>query len=99
MENIMKSPVLKFLKQKRIYDTKTLSAIRNDVSPLSRQQSPAVQFIITPIWTYGIELWGCAYKSNIAVIQRCQYKILLVLQSNSCTIYTLKYNHFNIWNQ
>ena len=30
--------------------------------------------IITPIWTYGIELWGCAWKSNIAVIQRCQYK-------------------------
>ena len=32
--------------------------------------------IITPIWTYGIELWGCAYMSNIAVIQRCQSKIL-----------------------
>ena len=32
--------------------------------------------IITPIWTYGIELWGCACKSNIAVIQRCQSKIL-----------------------
>ena len=32
--------------------------------------------IITPIWTYGIELWGCACKSNIAVIQTCQSKIL-----------------------
>jgi hypothetical protein len=32
--------------------------------------------IITPIQTYGIELWGCACKSNIAVIQRCQSKIL-----------------------
>jgi hypothetical protein len=32
--------------------------------------------IITPIWTYGIELWGCACKSNIAIIQRCQSKIL-----------------------
>jgi hypothetical protein len=32
--------------------------------------------IITPIWTYGIELWGCACKSNMAVIQRCQSKIL-----------------------
>jgi len=32
--------------------------------------------IIAPIWTYGIELWGCACKSNIAVIQRCQSKIL-----------------------
>jgi hypothetical protein len=32
--------------------------------------------IFTPIWTYGIELWGCASKSNIAVIQRCQSNIL-----------------------
>jgi hypothetical protein len=32
--------------------------------------------IIAPIWTYGIELWGCASKSNIVVIQRCQLKIL-----------------------
>ena len=31
---------------------------------------------ITPIWTYGIELWGCPRKSNIAVIQRCQSEIL-----------------------
>jgi len=28
--------------------------------------------IIKPIWTYGIQLWGCASKSNIEVIQRCQ---------------------------
>jgi hypothetical protein len=32
--------------------------------------------IIAPIWTYGIELSGCACKSNIAAIQRCQSKIL-----------------------
>ena len=32
--------------------------------------------LITPVWTYGIELWGCACKSNIAIIQRCQSKIL-----------------------
>jgi hypothetical protein len=32
--------------------------------------------IIAPIWTYGIELWGCACKSNNAGIQRCQSKIL-----------------------
>jgi siderophore synthetase component len=36
----------------------------------------SVGTIITPIWTYGFELWGCASKSNIAVIQRCQSKIL-----------------------
>jgi len=32
--------------------------------------------IIIPIWTHGIELWGCACKSNIAVIQISQSKIL-----------------------
>lgn len=32
--------------------------------------------IIRPIWTYGIELWGCASKSNLAIIQRSQSKIL-----------------------
>jgi hypothetical protein len=32
--------------------------------------------VIKPIWTYGIQLWGCASKSNIALIQRAQSKIL-----------------------
>lgn len=32
--------------------------------------------IIKPIWIYGIALWGCASKSNIAIIQRCQNVIL-----------------------
>ena len=32
--------------------------------------------VIKPIWTYGIEFWGCANKSNIAIIQRSQSKIL-----------------------
>jgi hypothetical protein len=31
---------------------------------------------IKPIWTYGIELWSCASKTNIDVIQRLQSKIL-----------------------
>jgi hypothetical protein len=35
--------------------------------------------IITPIWTYGIEIWVGASKSNIAVIQGCQYNILRAL--------------------
>jgi hypothetical protein len=32
--------------------------------------------VIKPIWTYGIELWWCASKSNDAIIQRSQSKIL-----------------------
>jgi hypothetical protein len=32
--------------------------------------------IIKPIWSYGIELWGCASKSHIVIMQRTQSKIL-----------------------
>ena len=32
--------------------------------------------VIKSIWTYGIELWGCASKSNTAIMQRAQSKIL-----------------------
>jgi hypothetical protein len=32
--------------------------------------------IIIPIWTYGLELWGCASKSSMSLIQRSQSKIL-----------------------
>jgi hypothetical protein len=35
--------------------------------------------VIKPIWTYGIELWGCASKSNITIMQRAQSKILRTL--------------------
>ena len=32
--------------------------------------------VIKPLWSYGIELWGCASKSNIVIMQRSQSKIL-----------------------
>ena len=31
---------------------------------------------IHPVWTYGIQLWGCTKPSNIAIIQRFQNKVL-----------------------
>jgi hypothetical protein len=34
---------------------------------------------IIPIWTYGLELWGCASKSNISILQRSQSKILRMI--------------------
>ena len=37
--------------------------------------------VLKPVWTYGIELWGCATKSNIAVIQRYQSKLLRSITS------------------
>lgn len=35
--------------------------------------------IIKPIWTYGIELWGCSSKSNVNIIQRFQSKSLRII--------------------
>ena len=32
--------------------------------------------VTNPIWSYGIELWGCASKSNRVIMQRSQSKIL-----------------------
>lgn len=32
--------------------------------------------IIKPIWTYGIQLWGAAKKTNIQIIERTQTKII-----------------------
>jgi hypothetical protein len=32
--------------------------------------------IIKPIWSYGIQLWGCAKPSNTKIIQKVQSKIL-----------------------
>ena len=32
--------------------------------------------VLKPVWTYGIQLWGCASETNIAIIQRFQNKAL-----------------------
>jgi len=46
-------------------------------SPLSMENKLLIyKTVLKPVWTYGIELWGCATKTNIAVIQRYQSKLL-----------------------
>jgi hypothetical protein len=32
--------------------------------------------ILNPVWTYGIQLWGCTKQANIDSIQRIQNKVL-----------------------
>ena len=34
------------------------------------------QQVLKPVWTYGIQLWGCTSENNRSIIQRCQNKIL-----------------------
>jgi hypothetical protein len=31
-------------------------------------------FVVSPIWTYGIQLWGTASTSNIEILERFQSK-------------------------
>jgi len=46
-------------------------------SPLSLENKVLVYRVaIKPIWTYGIELWGCASNWSIATLQRRQSKIV-----------------------
>ena len=35
--------------------------------------------ILKPVWTYGIQLWGCSSDSNIDIIQRFQNKVLRII--------------------
>ena len=34
------------------------------------------QQVIKPVWTYGIQLWGCTSQSNRNIIQRFQNRVL-----------------------
>ena len=53
--------------------------------------------VIKPIWSYGIELWGCASKSSIVIVHRSQSKILRATVNSSwfVTNHTL-HTDFNI---
>ena len=32
--------------------------------------------VLMPVWTYGIQLWGCSKNSNRDILQRFQNKVL-----------------------
>ena len=34
------------------------------------------QQVLKPVWTYGIQLWGCTSQSNRNIIQRFQNRVL-----------------------
>jgi len=49
-------------------------------SPLSLENKLFLyKTIIKPIWTYGIEIWGCASKSSQAILQETQSTILRMM--------------------
>ena len=39
------------------------------------------QQVLKPVWTYGIQLWGCTSKSNIQIIQTFQNKAIRLIMN------------------
>jgi hypothetical protein len=48
---------------------------RNSSLPLHNKLLTYKQ-ILKPVWTYGIQIWGCTKPINIDIIQRFQNKVL-----------------------
>jgi len=58
------------------HKSRSLYWILGKHSPLSlRNKTLIYKAILRPVWTYGIELWGCASSSNIEILQRYQSKL------------------------
>jgi hypothetical protein len=59
------------------HKTREIKWLIGKTSPLSLENKVLIyKTMLKPTWTYGIELWGCASQSNIAIIQRYQSKLL-----------------------
>ena len=43
---------------------------------LSSRSSPYFSSVLKPVWTYGIQIWGCTSQSNRNIIQRFQNRLL-----------------------
>ena len=37
--------------------------------------------VLMPVWTYGIQLWGCTSKSNIKIIEKFQNKAIRTIMN------------------
>jgi len=59
------------LKRKQMY---WLTGRRSALS--SHNKLVLYKQILKPVWTYGIQLWGCKKPSNTAIIHRFQNKVL-----------------------
>ena len=59
-----------------------MSWLSNARSQLSLDSKLIVyKAILRPIWTYGIELWGCSKPSNAKILQTFQSKMLRIISS------------------
>jgi hypothetical protein len=67
--------------------TKEINWLIGKQSYLSVEKKlPIYTAVIKPIWSYGIELWSCASKSDIVIMQRSQSKILRAITNATCYV-------------
>jgi carbonic anhydrase len=62
----------------RLLNRKSKLSIENKLIPY--------KCIIKPIWTYGIQLWGCTNPSNTKIIQRFESKFLCLIINAPCYV-------------
>jgi hypothetical protein len=59
------------------YQVRNMNWLINRKSQLSLGNKLTIyKAIIKPVWTYGIELWGCSKYSNTKILQTFQSKTL-----------------------
>jgi hypothetical protein len=63
----------------RAQSKRIILATWKEVATVYRKQTLIYKTIIKPIWTYGIEIWGCASKSSQAILQKTRSKILRMI--------------------
>ena len=70
------------MKRKQVrLKVKKLYWLNGRKSPLSLENKLLLyKSIIKPIWTYGIEIWGCASKSSQALLQKTQSYVLRMIK-------------------
>jgi len=64
--------------KRKLLDLKTreINWLIRKHSPLSLENKLLIyKTVLKTVWTYGIDLWGCASMSNIVIIQRYQTKL------------------------
>jgi len=66
------------------------SLIGRKSKPTTENKLLIYKAILKPIWSYGVQLWGCAKPSNTKIIQRVQSKILrmvLIRKTNYMSVF------------
>lgn len=71
---------IKAKKQQLQLKTRQMNWLLGRRSQLSIENKLAIyKIILKPIWTYGIELWGCTKPSNTKILQTYQSKTLRII--------------------